>query len=341
MNSKSALFKSLFVVMALAAPSVSHGATVAHVEQFRVGIGSLVSPGDQFSDPFSDGISPPLGPVTVMPPAPQVPYPSVQLGLPSTSLNVYSVNVSAAGLPLLQEVNDKLYLDSSLGNPTTNALGQARLATGINLLTNNQMTNCGAPPGCTSGLRQGTGFVASALLELTPLSAPRDFQALVIGDRRPDPGNASVFIGGNVQFGPLMDTDGKSYLALIAQQFGSGIRDVVRQEPLDAPVGADGVTLLFEHVAGSRDVFAYFRYYDDQRSTGDGLVAMGPLVHFATASDALFNDGSDWARAGISITQAVPEPSLWAMMFVALCVIGLRLRHRAQKFAPPPSLRRA
>lgn len=337
MKSKALLVTSLLMGMALTVPSVSRGATVAHVEQFRVGIGSLVAPGDQFSDPFSDGLPPPLGPLTVMPPPPQLPYPSTQLGLPA-SLNVYGVNASPIGLPL-QEANDKLYLDSSKGNVTFNALGQPRLVTGINLLTNTQMTACAVPPGCTSGLRRNVGFVASVLFELTPLNAPIDFQVLSIGDRRPDPADATRAIGGNVQFGPLMDTDGQTYLALVAQQYGAGTRNVVRRELLAAPSGADGVTLLFEHVAGSRDVFAYYRYYDDQRSTGSGLVAMGPLVHFATAADALFNDGSDWARAGISISQAVPEPGTWAMVLVALCVIGLRLRQRGRKTSSATSLR--
>lgn len=338
MKSRTLLIATMLMGMALTVPSVSRGATVAQVEQFRVGIGSLVAPGDQFSDPFSDGLPPPLGPVTVMPPAPQLPYPSVQLGLPA-SLNVYGVNASPTGLPL-QEAQDKLYLDSSKGNLTFNALGQPRLVTGINLLTNTQMTGCAAPPGCTSGLRQGIGFVASVLFDLTPLNAPIDFQALSIGDRRPDPADSSRAIGGNVQFGPLMDTDRQIYLALVAQQYGAGTRDIVRRELLAAPAGADGVALLFEHVAGSRDVFAYYRYYDNQRATGGNIVAMGPLVHFATATDALFNDGSDWARAGISISQAVPEPSVWVMLSCALCVIGLRLRQRGQKTATSTSLRR-
>lgn len=331
MRSKT-LFNAFILGVVFAAPVTVRAATVAQVEQFRVGIGSLVAPGDQFSDPFSDGIAPPVGPVTVMPPAPQLPYPSAQLGLPN-SLNVYGLNVSSAGLPL-QEANDKLYLDSSVGNPTTNALGQPRLATSINLLTNTNMVNCDVPPGCVSGLRQGTAFVTSALLGLTPLNAPGDFQALSIGDRRPNPGSAGNFIGGNVQFGRLLDTDGVVYLTLIAQQFGAGTREIVRKETFAAPGGADGVVLLYEHVAGSRDIFAYVRYYDDQRSSGGNLVAMGPLVHFATASDALFNDGSDWARAGVTITQAVPEPGVWAMMCVALCAIGLRLRHRGKKIEP-------
>lgn len=317
------LFNSLLAGAALLAASVSHGATVARVDQFRVGIGSLVSPGVQFSDPFSDGLPPPAGPITTLPAV----YPA-QLGLPG-DINVYGLNVSPAGLPLT-ESGDKVYLDSARGNPTTNALGQARLVSGINLLTNTQMTQCDVPPGCTSGLRQGVSFVASALFDFTPLVAPHDFQALALGDRRPAPGGATGFIGGNVQFGPVRDTDGNVYLTLVAQQFGTGTREVVRHELLAPPIGADGIVLLFEHVAGSRDVFAYSRFYDDQRSTGGSVLAMGPLAHFATAPDALFNDGSDWTRAGISVSQAVPEPSVWMTMGVALCLIGLRLRQRGQ-----------
>jgi hypothetical protein len=338
MKPKQSLLASLLVGAALSIPLHTSAATIAHVDQFRVGFGSLTSPGVQFSDAFSDGIPPPMGPVTVNPAPPALPYPE-QFGLPvpigaagDPAPSIYAVNVSSAGLPLL-EANDRLYLDSSKGNPNVNALGQPRVVSNITLLTNNQMSNCAQGLGCTTGLRQSSSFVASALLELTPLNAAHDYQALLLGDRRPNPNNPQATIGGNVQFGPAYDPDGQIYLTLIAQQFSSGTRQVVRKELVAPPAGADGITLVFEHIVGSNDVFAYYRYYDDLRASGGALVGMGPLTYFATANDALFKDGADWTRAGVSVTQAVPEPGTWATMFVGMCLVSLRLWHRKQKAA--------
>lgn len=328
---------ALTLLGALAIPMQADAATVGHVDQFRVVFGSLVSPGVQFSDAFSDGIPPPMGPVTVNPVPPALPYPE-QFGLPvptggpgGPGPSVYGVNASPAGMPLL-EANDRLYLDSSKGNLTSNALGDPRLVSGITLLTNSQMSNCASAPGCSTGLRSSSTFVVSALLELTPLGAPHDFQYLVLGDRRANPVDPLASIGGNVQFGPVRDPDGQTYLRLLVQHF-PGTRLLAGQEVLAPPTGADGLTLLFEHAANSRDVFAYYRYYDDLRASGGGLVGMGPLTYFATAHDALFNDGADWTRAGVFVAQAVPEPGTWATMFVGVCLIGLRLWSRSQKIA--------
>jgi hypothetical protein len=61
---------------------------------------------------------------------------------------------------------------------------------------------------------------------------------------------------------------------------------------------------------------------------------MGPLTYFATAENALFNDGADYTRAGISISQAVPEPSTGAIMIIAIAVMGLRLWRKGRQAIP-------
>jgi hypothetical protein len=137
-------------------------------------------------------------------------------------------------------------------------------------------------------------------------------------------------------FGQLYDpADNHLKLTLIAQYYpGGGVtgtRATVAQAPFAPPTGADGITLLLEHVQSSNTVFAYYRYYDDTRATpGGGLIPMGPLDYFATAEGALFNNGADWTRAGISISQAVPEPEMYSMLLAGLGLVSWMARRRKQ-----------
>lgn len=329
---------------ALAIPLPASAETIAQIEQFRVSRGSLVSPGSTFNDPFSDGVLPPSGPILVPPlPSPMPALYPADLGLPAppaqppagspfpSPWNVYGVSVAPSGLPLI-EANDQLTLDSSKGNPSVNAFLQARRVSSINLLTDTTL-------GGAAGLRQSSAFVVSAGLALTPLNAPNDFQALYLSDlRRTNQNDPLTSYGGNLLFGPFYDpTDGLK-LGLIGQHFpGGGVtgtRTTFAQASFTPPAGADGITLLLEHVQNSNTVYAYYRYYDDTRGTpGGGLIPMGPLQYFGTAEGALFNNGADWTRAGISISQAVPEPETYAMLLAGLGLLGAVARRRKQKEA--------
>lgn len=325
---------------ALAIPLPASAETIAQIEQFRVSRGSLISPGSTFNDPFSDGVLPPSGPILVPPlPSPMPALYPADLGLPAppaqppagspfpSPWNVYGVSVAPSGLPLI-EANDQLTLSSSKGNPSVNAFLQPRLVSSINLLTDT--TSAG-----TAGLRPSSAFVVSALFTLTPLNAPNDFQALSLSDlRRTNQNDPSTTFGGNLLFGPFYDSaDNQQKLALIGQHFGDPkSRTTFAQASFAPPAGADGITLLLEHVQNSNTVFAYYRYYDDTRATpGGSLVPMGPLQYFGTAEGALFNNGADWTRAGISISQAVPEPETYAMLLAGLGLLGAVARRTKQK----------
>ena len=203
-----------------------------------------------------------------------------------------------------REEDGALLLDSSYSASIPGATGNYGKALKLRLSTNTSDIN--------SGLNQAHSFAAALSLSLQSLPAPGSSWGLRLSDS---------FSNSNdmVELFVYTASDGNgSHILFRKQDFQSGIVTEYGSSALTMPSGADGVVLVISHnEAGSDQIFGNYGYLDDQGSL------MGNLQTFETSGTAF--RGETHTRVELRATQAVPEPSTWALWFAGA---GLMLARR-------------
>ncbi|MCV2353402.1 PEP-CTERM sorting domain-containing protein [Paucibacter sp. B2R-40] len=205
----------------------------------------------------------------------------------------YSLQSLAAGAdPNLaaQEVGGALLLDASYAEPSPGATGGIGKSLKLRLATN---TNTAG-----SGLDKSRSFAAALTISMQSLPEVGQSWGLRMSDSF---SNSNDYIELNV-----FSNSNASWVQFRKQDFLNQTVTVLGTAALNMPSGANGLILAISHdSAGSDVIFGNYGYADD-----NGLMS-GTLKTFATSTTAFH--GEDHTRIEMRATQAVPEPSTWAL----------------------------
>ena len=279
------------VVLFMLLPGIA-GAFTVSLDQFQVNRFDLPNNGLLFVDPFEDGVPPPSAP-------------NFSNGNPA---QYFVFGAIAPGA----ESGGKLALDSSIGTPVQNALGEDRLLTRTTFGTDIS-TSTGL------GLKRNHSFTVAARFDLVPLPTPIDNYGVELHD--------AVGVGTTVELVQLLvrrandPADTSLHLRFQKQTIsgpGQGIQ-VLNDLVLAPPSEANQIALLLRHATPDTDtITAEYRY----ANSGNPLSDLIPLAGATT----MFN-GETFVRGSFAVSQ-VPEPGTYAMLLAGLVLLGWVARRR-------------
>jgi hypothetical protein len=222
------LATSLFAVT-VAIWTVPSEAIVVPIDQFSVTRNGV----DFFTDNFSDGLEPPIGPSR------------------TTSYGLFgSISTTA-------ESSGQLLLDSATGGASANAASDPRLTVIVTLLSDTS-TNL------SLGLKSDDTLLLTGTFGLTVPAGPL-FSAY--GVRFIDASSQTVQL--MVRFLPAA---GQTEIAYILQDFDAGTINTLGNTPLAPPAGADRISLSISRPnVGSPDFLGSFSYLSGSAVVGTGV----------------------------------------------------------------------
>ena len=238
-----------------------------------------------FEDNFDDGDLPPITGWT---------YPSGIVAEYST--------VGAPG----PEENDRLYLDTSLGNAQNSEVTGSALLVQRNRLRTNTLDDP------NSGLKMNHDIAVFGTFDLIAPELNQERYSIRLTDFQTD-----YDANDNVDMGIRRTADGELMLAFREADFDTGEMNVLGQYMLTADdfLNYDQITFGLFHVGGSTEVYG-----------GYSLLGSGGATDF-TIFDMPGNifDGEVWTRAAFIATQlvtGVPAPASLTLMLAGLVGVG-------------------
>jgi hypothetical protein len=206
-----------------------------------------------------------------------------------------------------KEVGGSLLLDANYAEPTAGASGIFGKSLKLRLSTN--ITDAGR------GLNKSRSFAAVVDLSLQNLPALGETWGLRMNDSFNNHNDVIELYVSSKANG--------NWIQFRKQDFLAQTVTVLDTTALNMPSGATGLVLAISHdIAGSDEIFGNYGYTDD-----NGLMS-GTLQTFATSTTAFH--GEDHTRIELRATQAVPEPSGWALWAAGAGVLLTR-RRRTRK----------
>lgn len=214
-------------------------------------------------------------------------------------------------IPNGAEAGGKLTLDSAWGSVGPNALGQPRQSVGI-------IGRTGTSSGDPSSLGRNDLISFSAVFDIVdPVGPLNNGYGLVLRESGPQ-GVLNRSLSMQVQY---LSSDGKSLIRLYEQDFITGTVNVLWQIPFAVPTGADQIALELSNEGTQSTAFQALYAFGAGGVFGPGERAGQTGEMFLTA---------DYVRPQIQVYSAlpaaVPEPSTWALSFIAL--LGFRRARR-------------
>ncbi|MCV2370536.1 PEP-CTERM sorting domain-containing protein [Roseateles oligotrophus] len=230
---------------------------------------------------------------------------------PNGDISTYSLRDLADGAnPALaaREEGGSLLLDANYAVASVNASGGG-LAKSLKLRLSTNTTDVG------SGLDKSRSFAAALDLSLQSLPELGQTWGLRLSDSFSNTNDViELFVHTNTQ---------GTWIQFRKQDFLAQSITVLGATALNMPTGANGLILALSHdEANSDKIFGNYGYSDD-----NGLMA-NTLTTFATSTTAFH--GENHTRIELKATQAVPEPSSWALWAAGAGVLLARRRRSRQ-----------